>query len=101
MAIAVRRVIYRFANLVLDLGNETLRTTTGKPLTLRPKSFALLRLLVEHAGHLVTRDKIMEVLWPNVFVTDDSITQCVVDVRKALGGGLREYLKNVRGRGYI
>jgi DNA-binding winged helix-turn-helix (wHTH) protein/tetratricopeptide (TPR) repeat protein len=101
MTIAAQRVIYRFSNLVLDLGNETLRTTKGTPVALRPKSFALLRLLVENPGRLVTRSEIMEVLWPNVFVTDDSITQCVLDVRKALGGGLRQSLKTVRRRGYV
>lgn len=100
MTIATQRLIYRFGNLVLDLGNETLRTSGGTPVTLRPKSFALLRLLIENAGHLVTRDMIMEVLWPRVFVTDDSITQCVLDIRRALGG-VHGHLKTVRRRGYI
>jgi len=100
MTTVTQRPIYRFADLVLDLGNETLRTKKGALVTLRPKSFALLQLLVENAGRLVTRDMIMEVLWPDVFVTDDSITQCVLDVRRALGD-ISECLKTVRRRGYI
>jgi DNA-binding winged helix-turn-helix (wHTH) protein/TolB-like protein/Tfp pilus assembly protein PilF len=100
MTIVTQRGIYRFGDLVLDLGNETLRVAGGTSVTLRPKSFALLRLLIENAGRLVTRDMIMKVLWPQVFVTDDSITQCVLDIRRALGD-LHVYLKTVRRRGYI
>ena len=68
------------------ISNEgQLLATDGREMPLRPKSFALLRLLVENAGRLLSRDMIMEALWPNVFVTDDNVTQCVHDIRGALG----------------
>ena len=68
---------------------------------LRPKSFALLRLLLENAGRLVSRDTIMAALWPNLFVTDDNVTQCVRDVRRALGAEAQRMLRTQPRRGYL
>ena len=71
MALPARGAVYRFGNFVLDPENEALRTNEGVSISLRPKSFALLRLMVENAGRLLARETIMETLWPNIFVTDD------------------------------
>ena len=68
---------------------------------MRPKSFALLRLLVENAGRLVDRDAIMAAVWPDVVVTDELITQCIRDIRKALGDEAQQLLKTVPKRGYL
>ncbi len=78
-----------------------MRTTTGAEVPLRAKSFALLRLLIENAGRLMTREAIMAALWPEVFVTDDNVTQTVLDVRRALGQESRQLLRTIRRRGYI
>src|SRR5262249_8130821 len=101
MATAGQRVVYRFGDLILDLASETLRTTGSLRVALRAKSLLLLRLLVENSGRLVTREAIMEALWPNLFVTDDNITQCVGDVRRALGPHLRHLLRTLQRRGYL
>jgi adenylate cyclase len=101
MAFPAPRAVYRFGTFVLDSGNEALRTNEGVSISLRPKSFALLRLMVENAGRLLARETIMEALWPNIFVTDDNITQCVQDVRRALGHDGRHLLRTIRRRGYI
>ena len=79
------RMVYHFDRFRLDLVRGALLTSDGEELPLRPKSFALLELLVENAGRLLDRDTIMQAVWPDVFVTDDSITQCVRDIRRALG----------------
>jgi DNA-binding winged helix-turn-helix (wHTH) protein len=73
----------------------------GAEIPLRAKSLALLRMLVENAGHLLTRATIMEALWSNVVVTDDSITQCVGDIRHALGPDWLHLLRTIRRRGYV
>ena len=73
----------------------------GAEVPLRPKSFALLRLLVENPGRLVDRDAIMEAVWPGVTVGDESITQCVRDIRKALGDEAQPLLRTVPKRGYL
>src|SRR3954454_959660 len=94
-------VAYCFDRFTLDLPRGTLLAPDGSELPLRPKSFALLRLLVENAGRLLDRDVIMAAVWPDVFVTDDSITQCVRDVRRALGDEAQRLLRTVPRRGYI
>ena len=66
---------------------------------LRPKSMALLRFLVENAGRLVNRDEIMQAVWPDVIVTDDSIAQCVKEIRRAIGD--ETMLRTLPKRGYL
>jgi TolB-like protein/DNA-binding winged helix-turn-helix (wHTH) protein len=94
-------MVYRFGTFVLDPGSETLRTAAGVRIPLRAKSFTLLQLMVENTGQLLTRKSIMDSLWPNVFVTDDSVTQCVGDIRVALGREWSHLLRTIRRRGYI
>jgi class 3 adenylate cyclase/tetratricopeptide (TPR) repeat protein len=101
MASSGRLAVYAFGAFVLDCGNEALRTADGAEIYLRAKSFALLRLMVENAGRLLTRETIMGALWPNLFVTDDNITQCVSDVRRALGPEAGHLLRTIPRRGYI
>src|SRR3954452_23425132 len=92
---------YRFDRFTLDLDRGALLGPDGAELPLRPKSFALLRLLVENAGRLLDRDAIMAAVWRDVVVTDESITQCVRDVRKALGDEAGRLLRTVPRRGYL
>src|SRR6476620_9819257 len=91
----------RFAGFVLDLRRGSLLTATGEELPLRRQCFELLRLLVENAGRLLDRDTINRVIWPDVAVTDDSITQCVRDIRRAIGDDAQQILKTVLRRGYM
>ncbi len=63
---------------------------------------ALLLYLVEHAGHTVSREQLFEALWPGVVVSDDTLTQAVIKLRKALGDSARNarYIQTVPKRGY-
>src|SRR6516165_11482437 len=90
---------YRFDRFVLDLQRGVLLADDAE-CTLRPKSFALLRLFVENAGRLIDRDEILHAVWPGVFVTDDSIAQCVRDIRRALGDNDQRLLRTLPRRGY-
>src|SRR5580700_7818059 len=90
---------YRFDRFVLDLRRGVLLADDVECL-LRPKSFALLRLFVENAGRLVERDEILHTLWPGVFVGDDSITQCIGDIRRALKDNDQRLLRTLPRRGY-
>ena len=92
---------YHFDRFVLDLHRGALLTLDGVELPLRPKSFALLQLFLENAGRLLNRDTIMEAVWPDVFITDDSITQCVGDIRRALGDKAQRLLRTIPRRGYL
>ena len=92
---------WRFDRFTLDLGRRALLGPDGAEVPLRPKSFALLRLLVENAGRVVDRDAIMAAVWPNVVVGDESIAQCVRDIRKTLGDETQQVLKTVARHGYL
>src|SRR6202022_5211338 len=67
---------------------------------LRPKSFDVLCYLVENAGRPLSKNEIIAAIWPNVIVTDESLTRCVSDVRLALGDAEQRIIKTVPRRGY-
>jgi class 3 adenylate cyclase len=92
---------YRFGAFVLDPESKVLRSAEGNEIPLRPRSFLLLQLLVQNAGRLMTREAILSALWPNMFVTADNVTQCVHDVRHALGPGGSGMLRTMNRRGYL
>jgi TolB-like protein/tetratricopeptide (TPR) repeat protein len=92
--------IYCFEGLTLDLTRGCLRRR-GQEIELRPKSFELLRYLVENAGRLISKDELIEAVWPNVAATDESLARCVSEVRSALGDGEQRVVKTVPRRGYV
>jgi DNA-binding winged helix-turn-helix (wHTH) protein/tetratricopeptide (TPR) repeat protein len=97
----VKLMMYRFGSFVLDLERGALLTADGKELPLRPKSFALLQFLVENAGRLLSYDEIMAALWPDIYVSENNVTQCMSDVRRALGPEAQQTLRTVCRRGYL
>lgn len=90
----------RLGEAVLEPARALLRAPDGTETTLRPKTFELLALLLANHGELVTRAAILDALWPGLFVTDDSITQCVGELRRALGAEAAR-LKTMPKRGYL
>jgi pimeloyl-ACP methyl ester carboxylesterase/DNA-binding winged helix-turn-helix (wHTH) protein len=68
---------------------------------LRPRSFDVLRYLAEHAGRLVSKEELIQAIWPSVSVTDDSLVQCISDVRKALSDTPHRIIRTVQRRGYL
>ena len=89
------------AGLTLDLRREELRDATGRRIELRNRSFGVLRHLATNAGRVVTKDELLEVNWPGVTVTDDSLTQCISEIRRALGDAGRDLVRTVPRRGYM
>ena len=69
---------YVFANFRLDTAKCELKRGQT-PVTLRPKSYDLLNLFVERAGSVVDKNALLNKLWPNVTVQENSLTQCVAD----------------------
>ncbi|MEX2167544.1 MAG: winged helix-turn-helix domain-containing protein [Methyloceanibacter sp.] len=86
---------------VVDLAADELRNATGEHVDLRPRSYAVLRLLAENAGQLVSKDAIIAKVWDDVAVTEDSLTQCIADIRKAIGDDDRRTLRTVPRKGYL
>src|SRR5687767_14148172 len=68
---------------------------------LPPRVFEALKYLVLNNNRLVTKDELMKALWPDSFVTDDSLVQCLVELRRALGDEGQACIKTVPRRGYI
>ncbi len=93
--------VYRFDRFALYPDRGVLLSAEGQEIALRPKAFTLLHLLVENAGRLLSRDTIMRVVWPDVIIADDGITQCIRDIRQALADDTQRILRTVRQRGYI
>jgi adenylate cyclase len=91
---------YRFGEFVLDLSRGSLEGAQGQ-IELRPKSFEVLRYLVEHPDCLISKEELLEAVWPDVHVTEDSLTRCVSEVRAALGDIGQNTIKNLPRRGYI
>src|SRR6266513_878543 len=82
--------IYRFDGFTLDLGRGCL-LRGEQQVKLRPKVFEALKYLVENNNRLVTKAELIQAVWPDSFVTDDSLVQCLVELRRALGDDAQEY----------
>ena len=93
------RTAYRFGRFTLDLERGCLEDGRND-LELRPKSFQVLRCLVENAGRLMTKDELVRAVWPNVVVSDGSLAHCIRDIRRTLHDEGGRFVKTVPRRGY-
>jgi formylglycine-generating enzyme required for sulfatase activity len=89
-----------FERFALDLARGCLRTG-DQEVALRPKVFEMLRYLAENAGRLIPKDELYQAVWPNVAVSDDSIAQCIRELRDKLGDDGHRLVKTVSRRGYL
>ncbi|MDQ2976305.1 MAG: winged helix-turn-helix domain-containing protein [Acidobacteriota bacterium] len=92
--------LHLFGEYVLDTARGCL-LRGGQPVHLRPQAYKVLQFLIENRGRLISKDQLIEEVWEGRAVTDDSLVQCLRDVRQALGEGGAQYLRTERGRGYI
>ena len=91
---------YRFGEFTLDLSRGRLEGARG-PIELRPKSFEVLRYFVEHPDRLISKDELLDAVWANVHVTEDSLTRCISEIRAALADADQKIIQNLPRRGYI
>ena len=94
------RPTYSFNEFTLDLERGCL-WRGAEEVKLRPKVFEALKYLVLNNNRLVTKDELIKALWTDSFVTDDSLVQCLVELRRALGDEAQACIKTVPRRGYI
>jgi DNA-binding winged helix-turn-helix (wHTH) protein/Tfp pilus assembly protein PilF len=92
--------VLHFDVFALDLGRCVLRQGE-KELPLRPKSFDVLRYLAEHPNRLVSKEELLDAVWPGIAVTEGSLVQCVRDIRQALGDSDHRIIETVPKRGYF
>jgi adenylate cyclase len=91
---------YSFGEYTLDLKRGAL-LRTGAEVKLRPKSFEVLRLLIERHGQLVTKEELLNAVWRHAVVTDGAVGQCLVDLRRVIGDESQQFIRTVPRRGYI
>src|ERR1039457_482073 len=91
---------YRFGDYKLDLEGGFLRRG-DEEVALRAKSFEVLTYLVERHGRLVTKTELIEGVWRDAAVTDNSLAQCLVEIRRALDDDAQELVRTVARRGYL
>ena len=85
---------------VRSAANELLRD--GEVVQVEPKVMALLVYLAERPNQVVSREHLFEALWPGVLVGDDTLTQVVIKLRKALGDDAKSggYIQTIPKKGY-
>src|SRR5262249_8275213 len=88
---------YRFDPFLL-LTEERLLMREGRIVPLSPKVLETLLILVENSGRILSKEELMQSLWPDTFVEESNLTQNISQVRKALGGG--EWVETIAKRGY-
>src|SRR5262245_60956877 len=96
----VAHKVLRFDRFVLDLTRGCLRSGPQE-IELRPKAFELLTYLAVHAGRLVSKQELLDAVWPNVVVSDESLTQSIWQLRQKLGDEEHRLIKTVSRRGYL
>jgi DNA-binding winged helix-turn-helix (wHTH) protein/tetratricopeptide (TPR) repeat protein len=98
---AETKVLYEFGNFRCD-PREHLLLCDGKPVSLSPKSFEILVALIQNNGRLLTKDELMQQVWPDSFVEEANLTVNISALRKVLGEtpGGQQYVETVPKRGY-
>lgn len=94
------RGVWSFDRFELDIDRGEFRAD-GTTIPLRPKTFALLCYLVAHPARLISKDELLDAVWPQVVVTEDSVIQCVGELRSAMGDQAQALIKTVPRRGYM
>src|SRR5690242_20222795 len=89
---------YVFEPFRIDITERTLLSPDG-PVTLTPKAFDTLLVLVENSGHVLSKDELMKQVWPDSFVEENNLAQNISVLRKALGEG-QKFIETVPKRGY-
>ncbi|NNU82120.1 hypothetical protein HMH01_16910 [Halovulum dunhuangense] len=91
----------RIGHFVLNRRLGRLEDGSPEPPHLRPKSYRVLEVLLDRRGRLVSRDDLISAVWTDVTVTEESLSQCISDIRRALGKDAAHLLRTVPRRGYV
>jgi len=92
---------YEFGPFRVDTAKRVL-LREGEPVSLSPKAFDTLLMLVQHAGEVLEKDRLMDLLWPDSAGEEANLPLNVSALRKALGEtpNERRYITTIPGRGY-
>jgi DNA-binding winged helix-turn-helix (wHTH) protein/tetratricopeptide (TPR) repeat protein len=95
------RELYEFGPFRVDPDREVL-LREGEQVPLTPKTFQILLVLIRHSKEVVTKDDLMQLVWPDTFVEEANLSRNIFMLRKALGETPQDhrYIVTVPGRGY-
>lgn len=95
-------IAYTFAGFRLDTRRRVLMTRDGDAISVTPKAFDTLLYLVERAGTVVSKGAVLQAVWPDVEVEENSLSQCVSALRRILGDDPKahRFIATMPGRGY-
>ncbi len=91
--------VVAFGPFVLDRDRRLL-ARDGRAVSVTPKAFDLLVILVARGGAAVSKDELMSTLWPDTAVEESNLAFQVSTLRKALGSEGARYIATLPGRGY-
>ncbi|UCF37479.1 MAG: helix-turn-helix transcriptional regulator [Acidobacteriota bacterium] len=74
----------------------------GEKKSIEPKVMDVLIYLSEHAGEVLSKERLIQAVWPDTFVTDDALKYAIVSLRKVLGDNASDprFIRNIPKRGY-
>ena len=92
---------YRFGDIAVDAGAHTL-VRAERPVSLEPKAFAVLLVLLRHPGTLIPRDELLDAVWGHRHVTPGVLTRAIAQLRAALGDDAQRprYIQTQHALGY-
>lgn len=90
-----------FAGFHYDEHSASIMDSDGRAIKLRPQTVDVFKVLAESPDQLVTRERLLSSVWSGVKVTDDSLTKCISEIRKAIGDKNHDVLQTVPKRGYV
>ena len=93
--------MFRFGEFALDCAQRRL-LRSGQDVYLPPKTFELLHHLLRNRGRVLTKDELLEAVWPDVNVVENTLAQRIREIREALGDGAHgaRFIKTVPRVGY-
>src|SRR5688500_8753204 len=95
------KYLYEFGEFRLD-PEERILTQDGKPISITPKVFDLLTVLIKNRGRVIEKDELMAAIWKDSFVEDSNLAFNIRQLRKALDDDARQpsFIETVPKRGY-
>lgn len=91
----------QIGNYYYDLSQRQLSDVNGQVYTLRHQTLQVLHYLARHANQLVSKDELFAEVWKGACVTDDSLVQCIAEIRQYLQDKQHQLLKTLPRRGYV
>ena len=88
----------QLSSVVFDIATGDVRDASGDRVELRKKSTEVLARLAEQPGQIVSKAEIMDAVWQDVTVSEESLTQCIADIRRAIGDKDQRVLETHVGR---